>query len=396
MDRPIYLDHNATTPLDPRVFEAMRPWLIEHVGNAASPHAAGQRAAAAVEAARAEVAAALAAEPRELLWTSGATEANNLALLGLAAAPAYAKKRHLVTVASEHRAVLDPCLALEARGYALTRLVVDHEGRLDLDALAAALREDTLVVSVMHANNETGVLHPIRAIGALCKARGVLFHCDATQSFGKEPLDVEADGIDLLSASAHKLHGPLGAGVLFVRRRAPHVRLAPLVFGGGQERGLRAGTLNTPALVGFGAAARLAHERLEPERARLAALRDRFERELLMRVPGSVVNAAGAPRLATTTSVSFAGVRGRELVAALPEVALSTAAACSSAGGGPSHVLSAMGLAPERVDGSVRLSLGRFTTADELARACELVAAAVERLRVRPDQPKLGASAVGP
>lgn len=385
MDRPpIYLDHNATTPLDPRVLEAMRPWLVELVGNAASPHAAGKRASVAVEAARAEVAAVLGAEPRELVWTSGATEANNLALLGLAAAPAYARKRHVVTVASEHRAVLDPCLALEARGLALTRLGVDREGRLELEALAAALREDTLCVSVMHANNETGVLHPIRAIGALCKARGVLFHCDATQSFGKEPIDVQADGIDLLSASAHKLHGPCGAGVLFVRHRAPHVRLAPLVFGGGQERGLRAGTLNTPALVGFGAAARLARDAMDADRARLGALRDHLERALLARVRGCEVNGAGAPRLATTSSLAFEGVRGRELVAALPELALSTAAACTSAGGGPSHVLTAMGLAPERVDGSVRLSLGRFTTADELERALELVATAVERLRSVP------------
>jgi cysteine desulfurase len=381
---PIYLDHNATTPLDPRVFEAMRPWLALHVGNAASPHAAGQRASAAVEAARGEVAAVLGAEPRELLWTSGATEANNLALLGLAAAPAYAKKRHVVTVTSEHRAVLDPCLALEARGYALTRLAVDREGRLDLGELASGLRADTLVVSVMHANNETGVLHPLRAIGALCKARGVLFHCDATQSFGKEPIDVQADGIDLVSASAHKLHGPLGAGVLYVRHRGPHVRLAPLVFGGGQERGLRAGTLNTPALVGFGAAARIAREAQDSERARITALRDGFERALLGRVPGTTVNGGGAPRLATTTNLAFEGVRGRELVAALPELALSTAAACSSAGGGPSHVLTAMGLAPERVEASVRVSLGRFTTAEELARALELLAAAVEALRKRP------------
>ena len=380
-ERVIYLDHNATTPLDPRVFAAMRPWLVEHVGNAASAHAPGKRAAEAVERARAAVAAAIGARAREIVWTSGATEANNLALLGVAEAPAYAGKRHVVTVVSEHRSVLDPCFALEARGFELTRLSVDAEGRLGLDELARVLRDDTLLVSVMHANNELGVLHPVRAIGRLCKQRGVLFHCDATQSFGKEALDVDADGIDLLSASAHKLHGPYGAGCLFVRHKGPHVRCRPLFHGGGHERGLRSGTLNVPALVGFGAAAELACAERAAERPRIAALRDRLEHGLRERVPGTHANGAIPERLATTTNLAFEGVSARALLARLPELALSTSSACTSAVPEPSHVLTALGLSRERVDASVRFSLGRFTTPEEIERAQELVAAAVARER---------------
>jgi cysteine desulfurase len=380
--RTIYLDHNATTPLDPRVFEAMRPWFTERVGNAASAHAPGRRAAEAVESARAAVAATIGASAREIVWTSGATEANNLAILGVARAPAYAHRRHLVTVVSEHRAVLDPCFALEAQGYALTRLGIDREGRIDLEQLSRAMRADTLLVSIMHANNELGLLHPIRAIGRLCKERGVLFHCDATQSFGKEDIDVEADGIDLLSASAHKLHGPLGAGCLYVRHRSPHVRCQPLFHGGGHERGFRPGTLNTPALIGFGAAADLARKERPEERPRVAALRDHLERELLARVPDAHVNGGGAPRLVTTTNLSFPGVSARALLDRLPELALSTSSACTSATPEPSHVLTALGLSRERVDGSVRFSLGRFTSDREIARAVELFVDAVEAERL--------------
>jgi cysteine desulfurase len=382
----IYLDHNATTPLDPRVFARMRPWFEEHVGNAASAHVAGLRARAAVEEARAAVARVLGADAREIVWTSGATEANNLALLGAARAPAYAGKRHLVTVVSEHRSVLDPLFALEREGFTLTRLPVDCTGLVDLERLAAALHPDTLLVSVMHANNELGVLQPIRAIGRLCKERGVLFHCDATQSFGKEELDVEADGIDLLSASAHKLHGPPGAGLLYVRHRRPHVRLAPLFHGGGHERGLRSGTLNVPAVVGFGAAAELALAERTADRARIALLRERLETELLARIQDASVNGGGAPRLATTTNLAFTGLSARALLAELSELALSTASACTSAAPEPSHVLTALGLARERVDGSVRFSLGRFTTAAEIERTLELLPPAVARQR-QTDRP---------
>jgi cysteine desulfurase len=372
----IYLDHNATTPVDPRVLEAMRPCFLEHYGNAASPHAAGQRAAEAVEGAREAVAALLGAEAREIVWTSGATESNNLAIQGVARAPAYAGKRHVVTVVTEHRAVLDPCFALEAEGYALTRLPVDSGGRLDLERLAAALRPDTLLVSVMHANNELGLLHPLAEIGRLCKRAGVLYHCDATQSFGKEELDVRAAGIDLLSASAHKLHGPKGVGLLYVRRRDPHVRCQPLIAGGGHERGLRSGTLNVPGIVGFGAAADLCRRERAPEQARQRELRDRLERALI-ESEGAQPNGAREPRLANTTNLSFPGLDARALLARLPDVALSPSAACTSATAQPSHVLAALGLPRERIDGSLRFSLGRFTTTAEIDRAVERVRAAL-------------------
>ncbi len=255
----IYLDHNATTPLDPRVLEAMLPFLTDRFGNAASRHhALGCDAATAVETAREQVASVIGADPREIVWTSGATESDNLALQGVVHAPAYARKRHVVTVTTEHRAVLDASEHLERQGIDVTYLGVDGDGRLDLDRLTAAITERTLLVSVMHANNETGVLHPIARIGALCRERGVLFHTDATQSWGKEPIDVNAMHVDLLSASAHKIHGPKGVGMLFVRRRGPRVRCEPLVRGGGHERGLRSGTLNVPGIVGMGVAAALA------------------------------------------------------------------------------------------------------------------------------------------
>ncbi len=373
----IYLDHNATTPVDPRVFEAMRPFFLEAYGNAASPHAAGQRAAEAVEGARRSVAECLGAEPREIVWTSGATESNNLAIQGVARAAAYARKRHVVTVATEHRAVLDPCFALEAQGFELTRLPVDSAGRIDLERLAGCLRADTLLVSVMHANNEIGLLHPIAEIGRICKRAGVLFHTDATQAFGKEEIDVEAAGIDLLSASAHKLHGPKGVGLLYVRHRGPHVRCQPLLAGGGHERGLRSGTLNVPGIVGFGAAADLGRRGRAAEQARIGALRDRLERALIETAAG-VLNGAPAPRLASTTNLSFPGVDARSLLRRLPDVALSTSSACTSATVQPSHVLAALGLPRERIDGSLRFSLGRFTRAEEIDCAVERVRSALE------------------
>ncbi len=362
---PIYLDHNATTPLDPRVLDAMLPYFRERFGNAASrTHAYGTEASEAVETARTQVAALIGADPREIVWTSGATESDNLAILGSAGA----KGGHVVTVATEHRAVLDPCEALEKRGLRVTWLKVDSKGRLDLERLAAVLTKETRLVSIMHANNETGVLHPIREIGALCKARGVLFHTDATQSYGKEPIDVEADGIDLLSASAHKLHGPKGAGLLYVRRKNPRVRCEPLIFGGGHEKGLRSGTLNVPAVVGFGAAALLAKAGGPAERERIRALRDRLERGL-----GGRVNGDPDRRLATTTNLSFEGKDGAALMKALPDLAISSASACTSASMQPSHVLGAMGLDEARIRGSLRFSLGRFTTEAEVDRAVALL-----------------------
>ncbi|MAE75971.1 MAG: IscS subfamily cysteine desulfurase [Planctomycetes bacterium] len=372
----IYLDYAATTPLDPAVLETMRPYLEGAFGNAASRHhRLGLEAASAVEVAREQVATLLGADPREIYWTSGATESNNLALKGVAAAPAYGQRRHIVTVRTEHKAVLDPCASLEAVGYEVTYLGVDGEGRLDVDALADALRDDTLLVSVMHANNELGVLHPVEGIGALCRERGVVFHTDAAQTFGKEAIDVEACSIDLLSFSAHKIYGPKGAGGLYVRRRGPRVRCEPLLHGGGHEKGLRSGTLNVPGVVGLGAAAALASSTMSDEQERIRGLRDHFERELLARVDGLLVNGGARPRVAGLLNVSFVGIDAEALLESMPDLAASTAAACSSATRQPSYVLGAMGMPDARVRGSVRFSLGRFTTRDEIDRAMVMIEA---------------------
>ena len=371
----IYLDHNATTPLDPRVLDAMMPFLTDRFGNAASRHhPLGCDAATAVETARDQVASTIGADPREIIWTSGATESNNLALQGVLGSPVY-KKRHVVTVATEHRAVLDTCEVLALRDVDVTYLSVDAAGRIDLDRLAAAITRETLLVSVMHGNNETGVVHPIAQIGALCRERGVLFHTDATQSFAKTPIDVNAMRIDLLSASAHKIHGPKGVGVLYVRRRDPRVRCQPLLHGGGHERGLRSGTLNVPGVVGMGVAATL------PFDEGIGTLRDRLEQALVSRLDDVEVNGHGATRLATTTNLSFAGVDGARLMKRMPDLAVSSSSACTSALLQPSYVLGAMGCDEARARGSVRFSLGRFTTEEEVDIAVDTVVAAVTALR---------------
>jgi cysteine desulfurase len=374
----IYLDHNATTPLDVHVFESMRPYFLQHYGNAASRHhELGRTAAAAVDAARESVAVVIHADPREIYWTSGATESNNIALRGIAASPAYSNRRHIVTVRTEHPSVLDPCRYLEEQGFEVTYLSVDQSGRLDPSQIAACIREDTLVVSVMHANNEIGVLHPIGDIGRICRERGTLFHTDAVQSFGKESIDVEAACIDLLSFSGHKIYGPKGVGGLFVRRRGPRVRCEPLMHGGGHERGLRSGTLNVPGIVGLGAAAsRCLEEDPALERERLGAMRDRLEQGLVAGA-GALVNGADAPRLAGTLNISFPGIDAEELIARLPGLAVSTASACTSASRQPSYVLGALGFDDDRVRGSLRLSVGRFTTERDVDTALRLLLAAV-------------------
>jgi len=375
MDEVIYLDCNATTPLDPQVFAAMQPFFLSDFANAASRHAPGRAVATAVDRAREQVATVLGADSREIYWTSGATESNNLALLGTAAAKAYEKRCHLVTVRTEHRAVLDPCAQLEERGYEVTRLPVDSNGRIDLAQIKAALRPDTLLVSVMHGNNETGVLQPIGEIGALCREHRVLFHTDAAQTFGKESLDVEQQCIDLLSFTAHKLHGPKGVGGLFARRRGPRVRCEPLIHGGGHERGLRSGTLNVPGIVGLGAAAELAAQDCANEQSRIGALRDRLQEGLLRAIPGAVVHSAEAQRLATTLNMSFPGVDAQELLQSVPGIAASTASACTSATLQPSYVLGAHGLDDQWIRGSVRFSLGRFTTEEQIDLALGLLIA---------------------
>jgi cysteine desulfurase len=375
----IYLDYNATTPLDPRVLEAMRPWFSEKFGNAASrPHRFGAEAREAVEAARAEAASTLGADPEEIVWTSGATESDNLAIQGVAAAAK--ERRHLVTAATEHRAVLDPLERLESSGFKVTVLGVRRDGSLDLDRLARAVTDQTLLVSLMHANNETGVLHPLEEIGKICRSKGAFFHTDATQSYGKEPIDVNAAGVDLLSASAHKFCGPKGAGLLYVRKRGPRVRCEPIFHGGGHERGFRSGTLNVPGIVGFGAAAAICRERRAEEQAIVRGLRDRLEAGLLT-LDGTEVNGDRTRRLSTTSNLSFEGVDADQLMKTLPDLALSSSAACTSARMQPSYVLGAMGCNEARVRGSLRFSVGRFTTAAEIDAAVEAIRREAKRLR---------------
>lgn len=376
--RPIYLDYNATTPVDPQVLERMLPYFTERFGNPASKgHRYGLEAEAAVEAAREQVAALLGAEPENVIFTSGATEALNLAIKGVAEASIH-RGRHLVTVQTEHRAVLEACRRLEQRGWEVTYLPVDAEGRLDLAALEAALRPETVLLCVMWANNETGVLHPIPEIARLARAHGVPLLVDATQAVGKIPVQVA--GIDLLACSAHKFYGPKGVGVLYVRRR-PELRLLPLIDGGGHEQGLRSGTLNVPGIVGMGAAALRASEVMAAEMPRLQALRDRLEQGLRTVLPGVRVNGVGAPRLPQTSSITLEGVRADRLLASVRTLALSAGSACGSGRGKPSHVLRAMGRSDTEAQATLRISLGRFTTEADIDYALTELIAAVERLR---------------
>jgi len=378
----IYLDHNATTPIDQRVLDAMTPFFTKKFGNPASRHhALGCDAAKIVETAREQVASVIGADPREIIWTSGATESDNLALQGVAQSSAY-RKKHIVTVVTEHRAVLDPCEVLETRGFDVTYVGVDSDGCLDADRIAGAITDQTLMVSVMHANNETGVLHPIADIGMLCKERGVLFHTDATQSFGKEPIDVNTMGIDLLSASAHKIHGPKGIGVLYVRRRDPRVRCEALIYGGGHERGLRSGTLNVPGIVGMGVAATL-----RPANDQMRALRDQLEQGLYSRLDGIKMNGHRTKRLANTTNLSFHGVDGEALMKRMPDIAVSSSSACTSAQLQPSYVLGAIGCPDEQIKESVRFSLGRFNTSEEITTATDRVVESVTALRDKISTP---------
>jgi len=376
MDR-IYLDHNATTPLDRRVFEAMRPWLEGDFGNASSLHWFGQRARAAVEDARAHVAALVGAAPAEIVFTSGGTEADNLALRGVAAA-AGPRRRKILVSAVEHPAVLNTAKALLALGFTTEVVRVTPEGRLDLDDLRERLDEEAALVSVMLANNETGVLQPVGEAAALARAKGALMHCDAVQAAGKMEVDVGALGCDLLSLSAHKIYGPQGVGALYVRRGTP---MQALLRGGSQERNRRAGTENVAGAVGLARAAELAQADLDHEPARLAALRDRLEPRLLA-IPDARVNGGGA-RLPNTTNVSFGTVDAVPLLMALDlaGVAVSTGAACAAGAAEPSHVLLAMGMAPDYVQASLRFSLGRGTTAEGIDRAALAVGQAVERLQ---------------
>jgi cysteine desulfurase len=383
---PIYLDNQASTPVDPRVLEAMLPYFTIDYGNPHSEsHVYGHRAMAAIDAARGEVAALTYADPREIVFTSGATEANNLALKGAAHfarehPPASGPKDHVITLTTEHKCVLESCAALEREGFRVTYLPVAENGLVSIDALQAALTERTLVVSIMAAHNEIGVIQPMGEIGALCRARGVLFHTDAAQALGKIPLDVKAMKIDLMSMSGHKLYGPKGVGALYVRRR-PRVRLTPLIDGGGQERGLRSGTLPTPLCVGFGKACVLAQAEMAGEAVRLQSLRERLQASLVRRVPGLVVNGDLARRLPGSLNVSVPGTNASEMIEACASIAISTGSACTSASVEPSYVLRALGLSDDRANASIRLGLGRFTTAADVDYAVDAIAAAADRLR---------------
>ena len=381
MRKPVYLDYHATTPVDPRVLEAMLPFFGPKFGNAASRgHRFGWEAEKAVDLARRRVAELAGAAPREIVFTSGATESDNLAIKGVM--EAYRSKgSHLVTMATEHRAVLDPIRRLQQSGTEASILAPGRDGLLDLDLLRAAIRPDTVLVSVMAANNEIGVIQPFREIGAICRETGVLFHCDAAQAFGKIAVDVNEDNIDLMSLSAYKMYGPKGVGALYVRRRNPRVLLPAQMDGGGHEFGMRSGTLNVPGIVGFGEACAICAREMEREADRVRALRDRLKARLESALDGTAVNGSMEHRLPGNLNMSFAGVDAEALLLSLPGVALSTGSACSSASVEPSHVLRALGIGEQSARSSVRFGLGRFNTEDEVDDAACQVIEAVRKLR---------------
>ncbi len=378
--RPVYLDYQATTPCDPRVVQAMLPWFTEKFGNPASlTHFYGREAEAAVEQARGQVASIIGAEPREIVFTSGATESNNLAIKGALGFHREFGKDHIVTLVTEHKCVLESAKVMAASGCRATYLPVEANGLVDMAKLAAAIDDKTAIVSVMAAHNEIGVIQPIAEIGALCRARGVLFHTDAAQAVGKIALDVEAMNIDLLSISGHKVYGPKGIGALYVRRR-PRARLLPLIDGGGQERGMRSGTLPTPLIVGLGEAASLAEAEMGAEASRILTLRQRFLGGIVTALPRTRLNGDTECRLPGNLNLSFPGVPAPALMAACPDLALSTGSACTAAEIEPSFVLRALGLSDDLAAASLRIGLGRFTTEDEVDFAAETLAAAVKRL----------------
>jgi len=378
---PIYMDNHATTRVDPRVLEAMLPYFTEKFGNAASRnHEYGWKAEEAVETARGHVARLIHANPREIIFTSGATESDNLALKG--AAEAYGERgNHIVTQATEHKAVLDTVKRLEKAGFEVTILPVNRDGLVDPAEVRQAVTSRTILVSIMHANNEIGVIQPLEEIGKVAKEKGVLFHVDAAQAVGKIPVDVERDGVDLLAISAHKLYGPKGVGALYVRRKNPRVELAPMIDGGGHERGMRSGTLNVPGIVGLGKACELCEKEMAAEGERLRALRDRLKDAILAGLDGVFVNGSLSQRLPHNLNLSFAGVEGEALLMGINDVAVSSGSACTSATLEPSHVLRALGVPEELAHSSVRFGLGRFNTEDEVDYVAARVVETVKRLR---------------
>ncbi|MCY2924623.1 MAG: IscS subfamily cysteine desulfurase [Planctomycetota bacterium] len=378
---PIYLDHNATTPLDARVLAAMMPYLTEHFGNSSSrSHSFGWKAEEAVEAARAQVAALIGSASKDIVFTSGATESDNLAIKGVA--QMYRQKgNHIITALSEHKAVIDSCKHLASEGFEITWLAPDAAGLIHPDQVEQAITDKTILVSIMAANNEIGTINPIAAIGEVTRRRGVFFHTDATQAVGKIPVNVEAMNIDLLSLSAHKMYGPKGVGALYVRRRNPRVRLTCQIDGGGHEGGMRSGTLNTPGVVGLGAACELCRAEMPAESARLTALRDRLTHAILTRIEHTRLNGHPTQRVPNTANISMAYVEGESLMMKISDIAVSTGSACSSASLEPSYVLRAIGVPDELAHSSLRLSLGRSTTEVEIAYTVDRLVKAVKELR---------------
>jgi cysteine desulfurase len=379
---PVYLDYHATTPVDPRVLEAMLPYFTEHFGNAASrSHRFGWDAEKAVERGRQQVAALVGASAGEVVFTSGATESNNLAIKGVIGAARATGRHHVITTAIEHKSVLDCCKHLAEEGGRVTVLPVGPDGRVDPEAVRDAITPDTVLVSVMAANNEVGAIQPLADIGAITRERGVLFHTDAAQAAGKIPIDVQACQVDLLSCTAHKMYGPKGVGALYVRKRSPRLQLRALLDGGGHERGLRSGTLNVPGIVGFGRAAEVNAAEMATESARLAAMRNRLYETLCARLPGVGLNGTLDRRLPHNLSVHFTGVEGESILMAIDDIALSSGSACSSGTIEPSYVLKACGIPDQLALASVRFGLGRFTTDEEIDYTIEKVAKVITHMR---------------
>ena len=378
---PIYMDNHATTQVDPRVVDAMLPYFNEKFGNAASRnHAFGWSAEEGVEEARAQVAQLINATPKEIVITSGATESDNLALKGVAAM--YREKgNHIITQVTEHKAILDTCKRLEKEGYEVTYLPVEKDGRINLDDLRRAITPKTILISIMYANNEIGVVQPIAEIGKIAKEKGIFFHVDGVQAVGKVPVDVQKDGIDLLSISAHKLYGPKGVGALYVRRKNPRVQLTAIIDGGGHERGMRSGTLNVPGIVGLGKACDLCRQEMVEETARLSGLRDRLKNGIMGKLDETYINGSMEHRLPHNINISFAYVEGESLLMGINDVAVSSGSACTSATLEPSYVLKALGVGEDLAHTSIRFGLGRFNTVEEVDYVTNRVVETVERLR---------------
>jgi cysteine desulfurase len=378
---PIYMDNHATTPVDPRVLDEMLPFFSDRFGNAASRnHVFGWKAEEAVENARDHVARLINASPKEIIFTSGATESDNLAIKGVA--EMYREKgNHIITQATEHKAVLDPCKRLEKYGYEVTYLPVQKDGRIDLDQLRAAITPKTILITIMYANNEIGVVQPVAEIGQIAKEHGILFHTDGVQAVGKIPVDVQKDGIHLMSMSGHKIYGPKGVGALYVRRKNPRVQLAAQIDGGGHERGMRSGTLNVPGIVGMGKACEICREEMAAESVRLAALRDRLKEGIMSRLDEVYINGSMEHHLPNNLNISFAYVEGESLLMGINDVAVSSGSACTSATLEPSYVLKALGVGEDLAHTSIRFGLGRFNNEEEVDYVVNRVVETVSRLR---------------